>query len=80
MFLRAQADMPAKLRGFAYAFEHLEIASHEVLKRVAISVEDTKPIAAADELLLQDRTAAAGIHELFDRALEASLQEAGVEA
>ena len=35
--LRAQPNTPAKLAGFAFAFEHLEIAAYELLRRVAIA-------------------------------------------
>jgi ferritin-like metal-binding protein YciE len=80
IFLGAQVDTPAKLATFAYAFEHLEIASYELLKRVAARIEDTETIADADTILLQERAAAARIHGLFDHALEASLEEAGVKA
>src|SRR4051794_5309546 len=34
-FFGAQPDTPAKLTGFAFAFEHLEIAAYEQLSRVA---------------------------------------------
>lgn len=78
--LRAQVDTPAKLAAFAYAFEHLEIASYELLKRVAARVEDVETIAAADQILLHERSAAGRIHDLFDHALDASLEEAGVSA
>jgi len=76
MFMKGQVDTPAKLAAFAYAFEHLEIAAYELLKRVAARIEDTQTIAAADDILVQERAAAARIHDLFDHALEASLDEA----
>jgi ferritin-like metal-binding protein YciE len=78
VLLRAQVDSSVKLACFAYAFEHLEIASYELLKRVATRAEDVDTVAAADEILLQERAAAARIHDLFDHALEASLEEASV--
>lgn len=77
LFLRGQGDSPAKLAGYAYAFEHLEIASYELLKRVARRVEDSETVSMADQILLQERAAAARIHGLFDHALEAALEEAG---
>jgi ferritin-like metal-binding protein YciE len=80
MFLKAQLDTPVKLAAFAYAFEHLEIASYELLKRVAIRIEDEETMRAVDEILVEERAAAARVHGLFDHALEASLQEAGVTA
>jgi ferritin-like metal-binding protein YciE len=79
-FFQAQVDTPAKLAGFAFAFEHLEIASYELLKRVAARAGDEQTIAMAEKILLQEREAAGRIHSLFDYALDASLQEAGVTA
>lgn len=80
LFLRAQADTPAKLASFAYAFEHLEIAAYELLKRVATRAEDEHTASMAGQILVQERAAAARIHGLFDHALEASLEESGVTA
>jgi ferritin-like metal-binding protein YciE len=80
LFLKAQVDTPAKLAAFAYAFEHLEIAAYELLKRVAARAEDEQTTATVDEILLQERAAAGHIHDLFDAALDASLEEAGVKA
>jgi ferritin-like metal-binding protein YciE len=78
MFFQAQVDTPAKLAGFSYAFEHLEIAAYELLKRVAVRAGDGETVATAEKILLQERAAAGRIHSLFDYALEASLHEAGV--
>jgi ferritin-like metal-binding protein YciE len=80
LFLKAQVDTPAKLAAFAYAFEHLEVAAYELLRRVAARAEDEQTIATADEILLQERAAAGHIHDVFDAALDASLEEAGVRA
>lgn len=80
MFLKAQTDTPAKLAAFAYAFEHLEVAAYELLKRVAARAGDDETVAMANEILFDERAAAARVHSLFDQALEASLQEAGVKA
>ena len=80
LFFQAQVDTPAKLAAFAYAFEHLEIAAYELLKRVAVRANDEQTISIAEKILLQERTAAGRIHSLFDYALDASLHEAGVTA
>jgi ferritin-like metal-binding protein YciE len=80
MFFKAQPDTPAKLAAFAYAFEHLEVGAYELLKRVAARAKDEDTVAAADTILADERGAAATIHELFDQALDASLEEAGVTA
>jgi ferritin-like metal-binding protein YciE len=77
-FFQAQTDTPAKLAGFAFAFEHLEIAAYELLKRVAARAGDEETISMAEKILLQERNAAGRIHSLFDYALDASLQEAGI--
>jgi ferritin-like metal-binding protein YciE len=78
MFFKAQPDTPAKLAAFAYAFEHLEVAAYELLKRVAARAGDEETVAAADTILVEERGAAATVHEQFDHALDASLEEAGV--
>ncbi len=77
-FFKAQPDTPAKLAGFAYAFEHLEVAAYELLRRVAARAEDEETVAAAMTILLEERAAAASVHEQFDAALDGSLAEAGV--
>jgi ferritin-like metal-binding protein YciE len=77
-FFGAQVDTPAKLAGFAYAFEHLEVAAYELLQRVARRADDSDTVAVAGEVLLEERAAGAHIHAMFDQALEASLREAGL--
>ena len=80
MFLKPQTDTPAKLAGVAYAFEHLEVAAYELLKRVAARAGDEQTVLMTDEVLFEERAAAGRVQSLFDQALEASLQEAGVKA
>jgi ferritin-like metal-binding protein YciE len=77
-FFETHPDTPGKLVAFAYAFEHLEIAAYEELKRVAQRAGDTETVQTADEILLQERAAAAKLAESFDRAAEAALRETGV--
>jgi ferritin-like metal-binding protein YciE len=79
-FFAAQPDTPAKLAGFSYAFEHLEIAAYELLSRVARRAGDTETEATAAGILEQERTAAKMVHDLFPAALEAALHEQGVTA
>ena len=74
-FFAAQPDTPAKLAAFAYAFEHLEIGSYELLRRTAERARDQETVRVAEQILREERAAAARIRSLFPRALEASLRE-----
>jgi len=78
MFFQAQPDTPAKLAAFAYAFEHLEIAAYESLRRVARRAADTEVEGMAGHILGEEQAAAAKIWGLLDEALTASLEEQGV--
>jgi ferritin-like metal-binding protein YciE len=80
LFFGAQPDTPAKLAGFAYAFEHLEIAAYELLRRVAQRAGDADTAAVAEQILGQERSAAEQLFSLFGEALDASLNEQGVSA
>ena len=77
-FFAAQPDTPGKLAAFAFAFEHLEIASYEELRRVAQRAGDRPTVALADHILAQERAAATSIAAEWDRAVDASLREVGV--
>ncbi|HEV2875179.1 MAG TPA: DUF892 family protein [Thermoleophilaceae bacterium] len=79
-FFGAQPDTPAKLAGFAFAFEHLEIASYEQLKRVAQRAGDEETVALAERILPEERAAASAVREQFEPAVEASLREQDVRA
>lgn len=58
-FFAAQPDTVAKLSGFAFAFENLEIAAYELLERVARRAGDEKVSAMAKRILAEERAAAA---------------------
>ncbi len=79
-FFQAQPDTPAKLAGFAFAFEHLEIAGYELLKNVARRAGDQETVEVAGRILEQERAAAAKLAAAFDRAADASLDAQGVAA
>jgi ferritin-like metal-binding protein YciE len=72
-FFAAQPDTPGKLAGFAYAFEHLEIAGYEELERVAVRAGDQETVRVAERILAEERAAAKAIAANWDRAVEASL-------
>lgn len=61
-----------------YATEHMEIASYELLKRIAQRANDTETVAACDEILGQERAMADAIAANWDTFAAASLREEGV--
>src|SRR5919106_6309240 len=77
-FFGAQPDTPAKLAGFAFAFEHLEIAAYEQLEEVARRVGDEDTGALAERIIGEERAAAKAIREQFEPAVDASLEAQGV--
>jgi ferritin-like metal-binding protein YciE len=77
-FFQFQPDTPAKLAGFAYAFEHLEIGAYEQLRRIAERSGDEATAKAAEAILAEERNAAETLWNGFDRALDASLESLGV--
>jgi ferritin-like metal-binding protein YciE len=77
-FFAAQPDTPAKLAGFAYAFEHLEIGAYEQLRRVAERAGDESVAGVAQTILPEERHAAETLWDGFDRAIDASLEGVGV--
>ena len=79
-FFKAQPDTPGKLAAFAFAYEHLEIGGYELLLRVAQRAGDTKTVQIAEEILMQERSAARMVAAEFDRVVEASLRAQGVAA
>jgi len=66
-FFAAQPDSTTKLAGFAFAFEHLEIAAYQLLQRVAARAGDEGVVAAAEEILAEERQAAERVAESWDR-------------
>ena len=61
-----------------YATEHLEIASYELLRRIARRAGDGATAQAAQEIIAEEQAMAALIEQNWDRFAELSLQEEGV--
>jgi ferritin-like metal-binding protein YciE len=61
-----------------YATEHLEIASYELLKRIAQRAHDEETVSACDLIIEQERAMAETIAANWERFTELSLREAGV--
>ncbi|HZR94052.1 MAG TPA: DUF892 family protein [Gaiellaceae bacterium] len=62
----------------AYTTEHLEIASYELLRRIAERAGDEETAAACREILEEERAMATYIEENWDRFAELSLREQGI--
>jgi ferritin-like metal-binding protein YciE len=63
-----------------YATEHMEIASYELLARIADRAGDEETASAAREIISGEERMAHRIADNWDRFAELSLQEAGVAA
>jgi ferritin-like metal-binding protein YciE len=68
--LVAQPDTPAKLLAVAYGFEHFEIASYELLRRVAQRAGDDDAVEMVDKILVNERQAAEKLAASYDLALD----------
>jgi ferritin-like metal-binding protein YciE len=62
----------------AYATEHLEIASYELLRRVAEKAGDEETALAAKAIIEEEKYMANVVSENWDRFAELSLQEEGI--
>jgi ferritin-like metal-binding protein YciE len=58
VFFAAQPDTPAKLAGFAYAVENLEVAAYELLLRVARRAGDPETVTLVESILGEEEAAA----------------------
>jgi ferritin-like metal-binding protein YciE len=74
MFASSQPDTPGKLVAHAYSYEHLELASYELLMRVAQRAGDEETANAARAIGDQEAAMAQRLADNFDRAAEASLR------
>src|SRR6185437_8103036 len=63
-----------------YATEHMEIASYELLSRIAARAGDEETAKAAREIIADEQKMADLIAQNWDRFAELSLEDAGVTA
>ncbi len=61
-----------------YAMEHMEIASYELLRRIAQKAGDEETATAAQEIIGEEQAMARLIEQNWDKFAELSLQEEGV--
>jgi ferritin-like metal-binding protein YciE len=69
----ADDNTPATLLAVAYGFEHFEIASYELLRRVAERAGDHDAVELADKILVNERQAVEKLAASYDLALERAL-------
>ncbi len=78
-FARVNPDSPGKLAAHAHSFEHMELATYELLRRIAERAGDQAVVDMAAEIGGQERAMAYRLSGLWDRAVDASLREKGSE-
>jgi ferritin-like metal-binding protein YciE len=61
-----------------YATEHMEIASYELLKRIAQDANDDETVAACDRIIAEEQEMAKTIAANWDTFARLSLKEEGV--
>lgn len=79
-FFKAQPDNPAKIAGFAYAFEALEVGAYELLQRMARRAGDESTVEIAARILAQEQAAADGVARTWDAAIDAGLRKLSIVA
>jgi ferritin-like metal-binding protein YciE len=70
--LVAQKNTPVKLVAVAYGFESFEIASYELLKRIAERAGDGETVTMCNRILVNERQAAEKLAASYDLALQAA--------
>ena len=75
LFARSQPDTPGKLTAHALSYEHLELASYELLMRVARRAGDEETAAIAERIRDEEAAMAQRLEDSTDAAVEASLRE-----
>lgn len=73
LFAKSQPDTPGKLATHSLSYEHLELASYELLGRVAGRAGDEQTVAVAQRIRDEEAAMAERIEALFDATTEASL-------
>jgi ferritin-like metal-binding protein YciE len=68
----AQRNTPAKLVAVAYGYENFEVASYELLRRVAERAGDMETVEAVDRILVNERQAVEKLGASYDLALQAA--------
>jgi ferritin-like metal-binding protein YciE len=75
LFARSQLDTPGKLVAHAYSYEHLELASYDLLIGVAERARDAATVDVARRIRDEEGAMIERLEAAFDDAVEASLRE-----
>src|SRR5437764_3486511 len=77
LFARSQPDTPGKLATHAFSYEHLELATYDLLERVAERAGDERSAEAARLIRGDEDAMSRRIADHWEAAVEASLQAKG---
>jgi ferritin-like metal-binding protein YciE len=72
LFAKSQPDTPGKLAAHAFSYEHLELATYDLLERVASRAGDEETARVAREIRDDEDAMASRIAGLWDAAVAAS--------
>jgi ferritin-like metal-binding protein YciE len=75
-----RGDKAARNGRDGYATEHMEIATYELLSRIAEQAGDEETVAACREIIVEEKAMADTIESSWDTFVALSLQEEGVRA
>lgn len=79
LFAKSQPDTAGKLAAHSYSYEALELASYELLERVAERAGDSETAEAARAIRDEEAAMRERIAEGFERTVDASLRDLGAE-
>jgi ferritin-like metal-binding protein YciE len=77
LFARSQPDTPGKLATHAFSYEHLELATYDLLERVAERAGDAQTAEAARTIRADEDAMSRRIADHWEAAVEAALQAKG---
>jgi ferritin-like metal-binding protein YciE len=75
LFAKTQPDTPGKLTAHAYSYEHMELATYELLCRAADAAGDEETASIAAGIAVEECRMGERLEDLFDPAVEASLRD-----
>jgi ferritin-like metal-binding protein YciE len=68
----AQKNTPVKLVAVAYGYENYEVASYELLRKIAERAGDSETVEMCDRILVNERQAVEKLGASYDLALQAA--------